>query len=246
MMNTREAQIKTAAEDAIEKHPKHRVLSFTFDDETFWIKRKMGNGRRAAVKYSAEREFYYEIARMTIAAKNTPELVAPIEVLTPTYMVTKDGGPTLKLILDSDISEDEKEKILEGAGAALAKLHRADIVHGRPALRDICFRDGKYTFLDWENRLFSKKLNRQKAIDLLLLLQGLCRENYEKEKCRLKALDKGYTASGGKDIRREAIRFLNNTSFLGKLTRKLQPFHLKDVDAVRKAAEYLLEESPET
>jgi tRNA A-37 threonylcarbamoyl transferase component Bud32 len=246
MMNTREAQIKTAAEDAIEKYPKHRVLSFTFDDETFWIKRKMGNGRRAAVKYSAEREFYYEIARMTIAAKSTPELVVPIEVLTPTYMVTKDGGPTLKLILDSDISEDEKEKILEGAGAALATLHHADIVHGRPALRDICFRDGKYTFLDWENRLYLKKLNRQKAIDLLLLLQGLCRENYEKEKCRLKALDKGYTTAGGKDIRREAIRFLNNTSFLGKLTRKLQPFHMKDVDAVRKAAEYLLEESPET
>lgn len=246
MMNTREAQIKTAAEDAIEKHPERRVLSFTFDDETFWIKRKMGNGRRAAVKYSAEREFYYEIARMTIAAKNTPELVAPIEVLTPTYMVTKDGGPTLKLILDSDISEEEKEKILEGAGAALAKLHRADIVHGRPALRDICFRDGKYTFLDWENRLYSKKMNRQKAVDLLLLLQGLCRENYPDEKNRLRALDKGYCEGGETEIRREAVRFLKHTSFLGMITRKLKPFHMKDVEAVRKAAEYLLEESPET
>lgn len=245
-MNTREAQIKTAAEDAIEKHPKHRVLSFTFDDKTFWIKRKMGNGRRAAVKYSAEREFYYEIARMTIAAKNTPELVAPIEVLTPTYMVTKDGGPTLKLILDSDISEEEKEKILEGAGAALAKLHRADIVHGRPALRDICFRDGKYTFLDWENRLYSKKMNRQKAVDLLLLLQGLCRENYLDEKNRLRALDKGYCEGGETEIRREAVRFLKHTAFLGMITRKLKPFHMKDVEAVRKAAEYLLEESPET
>ncbi len=240
-MDTREQEIKKAAERAIAEKPESRVISFSLGEEKFWIKRKMGNGRRAAVKYSVEKEFYYEIARMTIAARNTPDLVAPIEVLTPSYMVTLDGGPTLKNWLDSEKSEEEKEVLLEQAGAALASLHAADIVHGRPALRDICWQKGRFTFLDWENRLYSKDLNEQKAIDFLLLLQGIGRENYKEEQGRMEAMDRGYRENGGEAIRAEAIRFLAKHSILCALTEKLAPFHMKDVESVRKVVAYLKE-----
>ncbi len=240
-MDTREQDIKRAAEAAIREQPSSRVISFSLGEEKFWIKRKMGNGRRAAVKYSVEKEFFYEIARMTIAARNAKDFVAPIEVLTPTYMVTLDGGPTLKNWLDSEKSEAEKEELLTGAGAALASLHAADIVHGRPALRDICWQKGKFTFLDWENRLYSKDLAEQKAIDFLLLLQGIGRENYAEEKSRLAAMDKGYRENGGEAVRAEAIRFLSRHKILCALTEKLAPFHMKDVESVRKVIAYLKE-----
>lgn len=137
MEETLTERLRRMADRLISERPSDRVLNFTLDDQKYWIKRKLGNGRNQLVKYSVEKEFYYEIARMTIAGRNNPDLVPEIEVLTPNYMVTKDGGPTVKNWLDSDKSEAEKELILEEAGAALAALHKNGIVHGRPALRDI-------------------------------------------------------------------------------------------------------------
>lgn len=173
MEETLMERLRRMADRVISERPSDRVLNFTLDGEKYWIKRKLGNGRNQLVKYSVEKEFYYEIARMTIAGRNNPDLVPEIEVLTPDYMVTKDGGPTVKNWLDSDKSEAEKELILEEAGAALAALHKNGIVHGRPALRDITWNDGVIHFLDWENRMYSQDPATQKALDFLLLLQGI-------------------------------------------------------------------------
>lgn len=165
MEETLTERLRRMADRLISERPSDRVLNFTLDDQKYWIKRKLGNGRNQLVKYSVEKEFYYEIARMTIAGRNNPDLVPEIEVLTPDYMVTKDGGPTVKNWLDSDKSEAEKELILEEAGAALAALHKNGIVHGRPALRDITWNDGVIHFLDWENRMYSQDPATQKALD---------------------------------------------------------------------------------
>ena len=96
MEETLMERLRRMADRVISERPSDRVLNFTLDGEEYWIKRKLGNGRNQLVKYSVEKEFYYEIARMTIAGRNNPDLVPEIEVLTPDYMVTKDGGPTVK------------------------------------------------------------------------------------------------------------------------------------------------------
>ena len=96
MEGTLMERLRRMADRVISERPSDRVLNFTLDGEKYWIKRKLGNGRNQLVKYSVEKEFYYEIARMTIAGRNNPDLVPEIEVLTPDYMVTKDGGPTVK------------------------------------------------------------------------------------------------------------------------------------------------------
>lgn len=127
---TNDPRLKQAAEEAIAKAVDRRVISFTLDGETYWIKRKMGNGRKQFVKYSVEKEFYFEVAKMTIAGRAAPLLVPEILVLTPDYMVTKDGGRTLKNWLDTDMPEEDKEQLLEEAGRALCSLHQAGIVHG--------------------------------------------------------------------------------------------------------------------
>lgn len=130
-------ELRNAAEKAIREHESERVISFIWNSRKYWIKRKLGNGRNQLVKYSVEKEFYYEIARRTIAKNACPDLVPDMPVLTPDYMVIEDGGMTVKSWLDQDIPEEEKREILRRAGTALCRLHRAGIVHGRPALRDI-------------------------------------------------------------------------------------------------------------
>ena len=59
-------RLKQAAEEVIAKAVDRRVISFTLDGETYWIKRKMSNGRKQFVKYSVEKEFYFEVAKMTM------------------------------------------------------------------------------------------------------------------------------------------------------------------------------------
>ena len=76
-------KIKTAAEAAIQKNPTRRIISFPWNGVTYWIKRKLSNRRNTWIKYSAEKEFLYEVARITMAARVHPELVPHIEVLTP-------------------------------------------------------------------------------------------------------------------------------------------------------------------
>lgn len=232
-------EIQKMADQMIRDNPSKRIISFKLNDEKYWIKRKLGNGRNQLVKYSVEKEFYYEIARMTIARQAHPELVPAIEVLTPDYMVTKDGGPTLKNWLGSGETEEEKENLLEETGRALASLHGSGIVHGRPALRDITWKDGKLTFLDWENRLYSQDKEEQKAIDFLLLMQGVYRENYDQEKERVLSLMKGYRGNGGEDTIEAARKFLKKHSLIGWLTHELSPFHMKDIDSVRKLYELM-------
>lgn len=241
MLDTEELQeLRNAAEKAIREHKSERVISFIWNSRNYWIKRKRGNGRNQLVKYSVEKEFYYEIARRTIAKNACPDLVPDMPVLTPDYMVTEDGGMTVKSWLDRDIPEEEKREILRRAGTALCRLHRAGVVHGRPALRDITCRDGRISFLDWENRLYSRNPEEQKAIDFLLFLQAIYRENYPEEKGRIEAAESGYVEAGGSEVRKNAGAYLKKHGIVGKLVRGVSVFHWKDVEPVRKLYDHLL------
>lgn len=233
-------ELQAAAEKAVREHGSERVISFVWNDEKYWIKRKLGNGRNQLVKYSVEKEFYYEIARMTIAGNACPDLVPEILVLTPDYMVTRDGGMTVKNWLDREIPEEEKREILRRAGAALCRLHRAGIVHGRPALRDITYRDGRISFLDWENRHYGRTTEGQEVIDFLLFLEAIYRENYPEEEKRIEAAENGYLEAGGGKVREDAVKYLKKHGLIGKLARSLSAFRWKDVEPVRKIYKHLL------
>ncbi len=144
-------KIKETAESAILENPDRRIISFSLNGKTYWIKRKLSNQRNTWIKYSAEKEFLYEAARITIAAQARPELVPPVEALTSDYIVTGDSGPSLcDWVENPRLPADRKLHILEMTGEGLAKLHESKIIHGRPALRDITFKNEKITFLDWQ------------------------------------------------------------------------------------------------
>ena len=228
-------KIKTAAEAVIQKNPTRRIISFPWNGTTYWVKRKINNRRNTWFKYSAEKEFLYEVARITIAARVHPELVPHIEVLTPDYIVTADSGPDLCYWMKTpDLDKDEKLRILESAGAGLAKLHESKIIHGRPALRDITFKNENITFLDWQSRLYFKDISKQKIQDVLMLLHGLYRENYTEEALYAGALEKGYKNAAGEETWEETSQLLKKYRLIGQAAKKLNRFHWKDIEATKK------------
>lgn len=88
---------------------------------------------------------------------------------------------------------------------SLAALHNADVIHGRPAPRDIpCSTGGKITFLDWESWHYCSRKETQKIQDFLLLLHGICRINYAEERDWLDAIEKGYTDTDKNGIKRKS------------------------------------------
>lgn len=91
-MNAEERQsLAAAAEAAAGAHPAERVLSFEWNGQTYWLKKKQGNNRIQVVKYSVEREFYYEVARISIA-RSCADCAPDMVLLTDRYFVLRDGG----------------------------------------------------------------------------------------------------------------------------------------------------------
>ena len=80
------------------------------------------------------------------------------------YFVLADAGPTLV-----DLAETASGKTaFAAAGRALGQLHGAGLIHGRPAVRDICYQDGKARFIDLERFDPRRKSFFWQAMDVLI------------------------------------------------------------------------------
>ena len=69
------------------------------------------------------------------------------------FFVLPDYGPSLQSILRAGNGESaaEKARAFADGATALADLHAHGLSHGRPSLKDICWRDGQATLIDFEN-----------------------------------------------------------------------------------------------
>ncbi|MEZ5798606.1 MAG: hypothetical protein R3D63_14680 [Paracoccaceae bacterium] len=65
------------------------------------------------------------------------------------WFVMQDAGPILPQVV-ADAPEDEALRAFAVAGRALGRLHWAGLVHGRPAVRDICWDGQEARFIDLE------------------------------------------------------------------------------------------------
>lgn len=223
--------------DRMAGHSHDRVFSFMLQGQTYWVKQKVENHRNGFAKYSEEQEFYYEIARIRIAEDAVPS--APRLVLvTPSYMVTRDAGYSLGHWMQSEAEEAEKQKIMEKAGQALAELHQAGLVHGRPALRDIAYKEGQITFLDWESRSFFHDHDAKRNADLFLFFQGIFREKNSRESWA-DAARCGYEEAGGEKNLAALKEFLQKHHSLGRICRWMDIFHMADIEAAGQVYRYM-------
>jgi len=240
MDEQKQEPFRREAERQIALRPESRVFSFMWEGQKYWIKRKRGNHRRQLIKDSVEKEFYYELAHITMAARSA-DCAPDMALLTDTYFALRDGGRNLTSVLRSELSEEEKRRVMRKAGGALASLHAAGLFHGRPALRDITWDGKKITLIDWESKTYFRSLLRRQMTDILIFIQGMYRESWMKEDY-VRAAWEGYLANGGGSAADEAKRFLKRHGVVYAVCRALHPFHFKDVESMEKACRWILRE----
>ncbi|HHX89595.1 MAG TPA: hypothetical protein GX700_07440 [Paracoccus sp.] len=140
----------------------------------YWIKRpevlslrwRLQKGDPAR-SFARERRIHRDLL-----ARGAP--VPPILAEAEGYMVLPDGGPTLEALIRSAAPPAERLRAFEAAGKALAGMHGAGLVHGRPLPRDQCWNGARITFLDFEGGARAGRASmRRKALDLVLALHGI-------------------------------------------------------------------------
>lgn len=181
-MATAEFLARIASERAA--HSDERVCSFYFDDKKYWIKQQeKPKGVERLLKPFSKKAFQKELAHLqALAEKGAPvvELVASGE----DFMVLVDGGISAsQWIEDNQQGEAFADNILRATTNALVNLHAMDLIHGRPALRDmVCQLDRNdatakvnVRFVDFENAQSEKNLCWKKVRDSLIYVHSIAR-----------------------------------------------------------------------
>lgn len=153
--------------------PPRRVRALDLPDgRRFWLKRvevlswprRVQKGDPVAALV-AERE-----GLRWLATAGLP--VAEVVMAGEGWMVLADAGPVLPVVV-ADPGRDQAEKLAAfiAAGRALGRLHQAGLVHGRPAMRDICWDGHEARFIDLERFRPDRKGRFWQAADVLVLAQ---------------------------------------------------------------------------
>ena len=128
-----------------------RVLPLTLDGTRYWVKQPERLRLRMRLqKGDAASAFARErTALRALAGRGLP--VARLVADAPGLLAVEDCGTPLRTVLtDAARSPEDRLAAATAGGAALAALHRAGVAHGRPDLRDICWKDGQATLIDFE------------------------------------------------------------------------------------------------
>jgi tRNA A-37 threonylcarbamoyl transferase component Bud32 len=135
-----------------------RIQRLEHRGQFLWVKREERLSLRMRLQKGAtasafERE---RAALHRLAEADVP--VPPILAEGADFFVTPDSGPSLEAILRQGLGTvEERLAAFRAAAGALAGFHAKHLSHGRPSLKDICWQDGRVTFIDFEN--FSDRLN---------------------------------------------------------------------------------------
>ncbi len=201
--------------------PRARVERVLTRGRIGWLKRIEDVGIRERLLkgaprqlFEAERQAYESVAESSLPFPSIIEDGAD-------HFVIADAGPTVKSILQEEgpASERFREAVCH-AGEALARLHSAGVSHGRPALRDICWQDGRITFIDLEK--YSPKRNRPEghAWDLLVFVYNLAGE-LDGVDATVLAACRAYRAQDRQNIWALAERRMRRLRWLGPVMRPL-------------------------
>lgn len=153
--------------------PLRRVQALDLPDgRRFWMKRvEQLSGRLRLQKgdparaFAAEREGLRAFAELGLP-------VAPVVREGPGWMVLADVGLTLPYLWAPPAHpEEERLRAFAAAGHALAAVHRAGLVHGRPAVRDLCWDGTVARFIDLERFRPGRRGRWWQALDVVVFAQ---------------------------------------------------------------------------
>ncbi|MGQ0287443.1 RIO1 family regulatory kinase/ATPase domain-containing protein [Pasteurellaceae bacterium 22721_9_1] len=193
-------------------HPDKRTYRFEFEGKYYWLKQPEKNkGRMHFVKPFPVKAFEKEVERLTeLQQQNAP--IPHIYVLSRHLVVMEDCGPPVSHWLSqSAVDFGQKQQILTDSANALIQLHEQNIIHGRPYLKDILWKNGQVRFIDFEVKPSSQNLRWNKIRDTILFLYGICRDG-DIAKEQIQATLHYYAANGEADIWDHAINKINQLS----------------------------------
>jgi tRNA A-37 threonylcarbamoyl transferase component Bud32 len=152
-----------------------RVVDFEYEGKTYWLKQtEQLRGAMRLLKPQPDQSLQLEIATLQALAQKgapVPELIA----FGDNYLVVADVGSPVNRWLNDDYDRELQSQILIESAIGLAKLHQKGLAHGRPALRDICWKDGQVSFIDFEANQQDSDMQQQQIRDLLVYIHSLYR-----------------------------------------------------------------------
>ena len=86
---------KKAVTDAIKKQPDRRVMPFLYENEPYFIKRRLSNHRNRFAKQSVDAAFWCEVYKILTVNQYGP-MAPEIVLLHDDYFVMKAVGKTLQ------------------------------------------------------------------------------------------------------------------------------------------------------
>ncbi len=194
-----------------------RISAFDFQGEKYWLKQaEKLFGFMWLLKGNANRSLNREIStlcKMNDCHAPAPKLVCSqrydLKTRQQGYLVVEDSGLTVKQWLqEQKVGLEQLRIILKDSSLALADLHKMNLAHGRPALRDICWYKGCVTFIDFESKLSNLSLIKHQAKDLLVYIHSLFVYLGPDEKM-VQELITEYRRAGGDAIWQEAKQMLS-------------------------------------
>ena len=218
-----------------------RVFSFEFEGRKFWLKRVerviKGGILTKIFKPDPYRSFAAEIKKLEILnAANAP--VAKLALKGEDFFVIEAAGEPISRLFKKSEDENFRRQILNEAARALAGLHALNFAHGRPALRDLAYKNGEIKFLDFESKFFSDDLELKKCRDLLVFIHELFRQQAPNELVTSAVSE--YVSAGGEKIRSRALELTRKFRFLYYLLLPFKFLNKKDLTAAIRTFEYLL------
>ncbi|WP_249967690.1 phosphotransferase [Histophilus somni] len=155
-----------------------RVFSFKYDGKSYWLKQteKLSFIWRFLKSNPAEMLKSEIIRLQELNKKSAP--VPKLVLFGDNFFVTEDVGSSANTWVENeDLSIELRNKVLFDCAQALASLHKQNITHGRPALRDMIWCEEKVIFVDFECTSSSNNIDWQKIRDGLVFIHSLGRSS---------------------------------------------------------------------
>ncbi len=184
----------------IKKYPNDRTSGFIYGGKKYWLKQTESS---SIVKWLLMKDSSANLNKEKIILKKLMSLKIPVPNVVNSgkgYLVLSDVGDNILYLLENkNLTHPEKQKILIKTSAALANLHKRGYAHGRPSIKDICLKNNKIYFIDFEESQLGKNINKQQTRDLLIFIHSLYRFFGIKNES-IKKIIKTYQQNGGEKV----------------------------------------------
>lgn len=220
-------------------HKGERVTPFEYKGQRYWLKQvEQQTGAEKFLKPFPAKALKEEIKRLKwLNRHHVP--TATLVRAGDDYFVTTDVGESISQILrkDDSLTEQQKQQIIAQSAQKLAQLHQQDLIHGRPAVRDITYLNGQVYFIDFEAKSLFSEINYQKKRDVIVYFYSMFQAQLEENHIRTAMAQ--YAKTNPQNWQ-ASLNLLKKLSFIYYLTLPFKPIAKKDLTSIYRLFEVVL------